>query len=656
MSFIFTKILNPFAWGSSESYEASAPKRRKVSETLISILSDKTDEAECRAAVENWLKDRTVSVVDLDWEASNKEETPISMLSARCHNQILKLILSKASPEKIDGLDGQGMGLIHYAARLGMQETLQKCLELGDVNLRTKEGRTPLMIAIEEEHKDLAHAILNCEYCDVDALDNNGVSALSFAWENGSWDIAERIITKIKKFDEPEKPTYSLLHCAAALGMTDKIDELIAAGVNINARTPDGATPLMMAIYEGHRDAAAKLLEVPLCDVDAVDHDGNTALTLAWEEKEWDLADLIIPKAHNFERDKRGYALIHYAACQGLVDKVRALVEEEFVDVNITSASGETPLIEAVQANRLDMVKYLISIPWCDLSIRNSNGDLPLLIANDDQDIDTEIVTMLINSMQGNPKINESNHLIHYAAEFGVMPKLQSLIDAGVDINMKGEEGKTPLMLALENKAYDAAQAFLSHPNCQVDIEDDEGKTALFYGAVNIELGKLILSKMKAYHQDKYGRTTMHFAASFGATELMAKFVEQGFTPNCIDQNQDTPLHYAVLGNQSEVVKFLLAQPGIKDEAENKFGLTPYQLAKAFKFKEIMKLLRPDLDLESLSSSSESEEDGVLSIRSSHSSESDESSSSQSDSVHSSAFEGFDEGFKSQEQDMDLSE
>jgi hypothetical protein len=58
---------------------------------------------------------------------------------------------------------------------------------------------------------------------------------------------------------KPEQ--WSALHYAAFAGDTKLIADLLAKGADIDARSPNGATPLMMAIYDGKQENAKLLIE-----------------------------------------------------------------------------------------------------------------------------------------------------------------------------------------------------------------------------------------------------------------------------------------------------------------------------------------------------------------------------------------------------------
>lgn len=112
---------------------------------------------------------------------------------------------------------------------------------------------------------------------------------------------------------------------AAADGDLFKIDKLLATGVDINTRTPDGATPLMGAVYYGYAQTSRLLMERG-ADVNARNDQGVTAL--------------------------------HYAAQSGRADIARDLLEKG-ADPAVTSAAGNTPLALAQAAGHREVVELL---------------------------------------------------------------------------------------------------------------------------------------------------------------------------------------------------------------------------------------------------------------------------------------------------------
>jgi ankyrin repeat protein len=112
---------------------------------------------------------------------------------------------------------------------------------------------------------------------------------------------------------------------AAADGNVFKVDKLLSAGANVNARTPDGATALMGAVYYGYPQTSRLLMERG-ADVNATTDDGVTAL--------------------------------HYAAQQGHSDIARDLLQKG-ADPDAVSAAGNTPLQLAQAAGHQEVAELL---------------------------------------------------------------------------------------------------------------------------------------------------------------------------------------------------------------------------------------------------------------------------------------------------------
>jgi Ankyrin repeats (3 copies) len=73
----------------------------------------------------------------------------------------------------------------------------------------------------------------------------------------------------------------ALFH-AVTRGHVSVVQQLLKAGVNVNVRTSDGYTPLMMAAAKGYSDLAKVLLDGG-ADANVVDGSGGTALKIALE-------------------------------------------------------------------------------------------------------------------------------------------------------------------------------------------------------------------------------------------------------------------------------------------------------------------------------------------------------------------------------------
>jgi hypothetical protein len=91
---------------------------------------------------------------------------------------------------------------------------------------------------------------------------------------------------------EREGKQWGALHYAVFNGHEKVVNDLMARGANVNARAPNGSTPLMLAAREGHDGLARTLLEAGANPKMQSDW-GDTALTMAMRYDHLRLAKMI---------------------------------------------------------------------------------------------------------------------------------------------------------------------------------------------------------------------------------------------------------------------------------------------------------------------------------------------------------------------------
>ncbi len=163
--------------------------------------------------------------------------------------------------------------------------------ELGlDERTRDDLRNNLLMIAIRDEGEAMALRLLDLPKWQTTAVLNYenqlGETALMVAAMKGSLTVAQRLI---ELGAEVNRAGWSALHYAATAGHTGLIRLLLEKSAYVDAASPNGTTPLMMAARFNHRDAAAALLELG-ADPTQTSQSGMTARDYAQENKNQDLA------------------------------------------------------------------------------------------------------------------------------------------------------------------------------------------------------------------------------------------------------------------------------------------------------------------------------------------------------------------------------
>ena len=153
------------------------------------------------------------------------------------------------------------------------------------------------------------------------------------------------------------------LFSAAAVGRIEALNrELDGGGLSVGDYSYDGWTPLHLAAFFGRHNAAERLLDAG-ADAKAVSRNSmkNTALHAALAGRHTDVALLLIARGSDVNAtDAGGHTPLHLAADNGLVDAIRALLANG-ADPHAVDAEQQTPLSRAAARNRSDVVDLLNS-------------------------------------------------------------------------------------------------------------------------------------------------------------------------------------------------------------------------------------------------------------------------------------------------------
>ena len=146
---------------------------------------------------------------------------------------------------------------------------------------------------------------------------------------------------------------------------------LIARGFDVNTLDGDRFdTGLIIAVRERSTKVFRLLLDTPGINVDARSRNGDTALMVAAF-----LSDAVAVQAlleRGAEVNRPGWTPLHYAASSGGVLVIRLLLDHDaYIDAE--SPNKTTPLMMAARAGRREAVQYLLD-EGADLSLKNDAG------------------------------------------------------------------------------------------------------------------------------------------------------------------------------------------------------------------------------------------------------------------------------------------
>lgn len=168
--------------------------------------------------------------------------------------------------------------------------TIQQLLTRGfDANTLDPKGQHGLYLAIQEPSPKAAQVLLDWPKTNVNVLNTSGESPLMLAAIRGQTEV---VATLIKKGADVNKTGWAPLHYAASKGHLAIMDMLLENHAYIDAESPNGTTPLMMAAQYGTTPAVKLLLDAG-ADPLLKNQLGLTAISFAQRVSRTESADLI---------------------------------------------------------------------------------------------------------------------------------------------------------------------------------------------------------------------------------------------------------------------------------------------------------------------------------------------------------------------------
>lgn len=219
---------------------------------------------------------------------------------------------------------------------------------------------TPLEFAVTTADADaVTSAIANGG--DVNKLSSKGVPLISVALQAGEKEIATILAESGADLTAKSRKNVLVVTTAVRgehLDILDKAIEQTGMGINDHV-TPNGWTLLHVAAYYNHPKTAEHLIVQYKADVEARTNDGATPILLGAEKNSVETAELLLKHGANVDNgDDKNITPLHYGAWAGSAEVVKLLLEAG-ADPKITSKSGVDALTAAKAQHQAETTKLL---------------------------------------------------------------------------------------------------------------------------------------------------------------------------------------------------------------------------------------------------------------------------------------------------------
>jgi len=268
-----------------------------------------------------------------------------------------------------------GWSGLHAAAAVGAVDIARFMIAAGmDVDIDAAAG-TPLKAAITHGHTVMVETLLECGAL-ARRTDAHGRNALHAAVEEGRHHLLGPLLNSGGiNVNAGDHDQITPMHIAAGNGDVVAIDQLTAAGADLERETVYGDTALMHAVVQGEIDACDRLLAHG-ANVEHVTCSGARAVHEAASSDLLEMFELLLGRGGDVAaRDRRGNTVAHHAAIAGTTATLASIVASG-VAVDDRNRAGETPLHLAAGLDN-DAVELLIRA-GVDINAVDEHGLTPL--------------------------------------------------------------------------------------------------------------------------------------------------------------------------------------------------------------------------------------------------------------------------------------
>lgn len=252
--------------------------------------------------------------------------------------------------------------------------------QLLDVN--TSDGVTPVLLAAKHRHLNIVQYLFSqgVSWHATDTDKRRQGNVLHYACWGGSFDVVKWLL-------ETHQPDLS---CTDIVGNTPLlyavygghrtiIELLLEYGCSLIEHNHKHHTAILQAACGGHLDLLRWLLDEKDFSIQERDQDGNTALLFAAWGGHRHVIDFLLARGVSLhERNFNGHCILLSAANGGRVNIVDWLLSEHGFSLHTSNHNGDTPLLLSCYGGHLPLVKRLIQL-GASMNDRNSCGFTPLL-------------------------------------------------------------------------------------------------------------------------------------------------------------------------------------------------------------------------------------------------------------------------------------
>lgn len=385
------------------------------------------------------------------------------------------LFLLSLEGNEVDKLTHDKRTYLFWAASQNNLPLINYLLQKGaDVNVKDSHMYTPLLFAaVRGNINTELYDILINKGANINEKNENGANALLLAIPHMK-DLkeAQYFIKKGLSLKSIDNNGDNALFYAARNGNQKIINQLIKKGFNPKTLNNKGQN-LMFAASEGSRMKTNdleffKYIESLGVSPNQKDKEGLTPLfILSSRHKDITVLNYFLDKGNSVNQlDKEGNTPLINASSRNSLEVV-SLLENKSSDINTTNNQGHSALTSAVARNTSDVVSYLIK-KGADINIKDAKGNTLVYYLLDSytprevKKFDEKWNILTEKGLDFTQNQEKGNNIYHLTVDKADLNLLQKVASVNVDINVKNQDGFTPLhKAAMTAKNLDIIKSLL---------------------------------------------------------------------------------------------------------------------------------------------------------------------------------------------------
>ena len=470
---------------------------------LVEAIEHKRDEI-----VDILLKDGRISM-NATYTIERTEHirrTALMIAASKNHAAVIKVLLRQPNID-VNAQDPDGKTALILAADLGFGEIVQVLLDRPEMDVfatsRLREW-SALTFAVASGHTETVKQLLTFKNEIMKTRNDEIANAFFTAFAYDGIEVITVLLESISDLKPISKDGQDLLHMAGYFGWANQIPELLARGLDINARGRYGLTALHEACWRGYSEIVTHFQSAG-ANVAIEDDFGRTPLKTAWLYGNAEIQELLMQGEGSPQEEQAKVFKEQDLPMWSLARSLKHKLLAEGIRSGRVNASEIEPLFKQTALHEaLDREEPMDDSTDQMLTIK-------ILLEETDVDVDAQ------NSV--------GCTALHHAASCGNIEAIQLLFDHDATIDVKDKWEKTPLSRAYRRDHLGAISTLIEF-GAEPELASIGVQTLFFmlveHGSAAAVRRLLISFAADPLEKDELGRTSYDIAKKRGDASIIS--------------------------------------------------------------------------------------------------------------------------------------